>query len=133
MVKHMIKFAVASVGALLLVACSSVTDSRTVTLNNGAQIQQLNLKPITAQREFNALSAKAETEDAAPEVMIKLVSDAAKAATLTTKTDAPANIAPASPMADAQAAQTAQSHDYALDNARHCPGHAAPIGTSLDD
>lgn len=82
MVKGMLRVVIASIGAIMLVACSNGGGDRTVTFDNGMQFKQLEFRPMAAQQEFSALSSKT----AEPATMIKLMSSAAGVEPMSAKT-----------------------------------------------
>lgn len=111
MVKGMLRVVTTGIGAIMLVACSTVGGDRTATFDNGAQLKQLELRPMAAQQEFNALSSKT----AEPALMIKPMSSATHAE-------------PVSAIVSVAAQERVQEQ---LGASQHCPGRAGY--SSLDD
>lgn len=115
MVKGMLRVVVAGVGAVMMVACSTNGGSRTVTFDTGAQIKQLELRPMTARQEFNALSSRM----AEPALMIKPMSSVSDAEPVSSKAS------------DIVSVSIQESARAAAGAGHHCPGSAA--FDSLDD
>ncbi len=115
MVKGMLKVVTAGIGAIMLVACSTGGGDRVVTFDTGAQIKQLEFRPMAAQQEFNALWSKT----AEPASMIKPMSSVT-------------SIEPVSAKANTIVSVSAQERvQEQLGANHHCPGSLGY--NSLDD
>jgi hypothetical protein len=115
MVKGMLRIVTAGIGAIMLAACSTGGGDRAVTFDTGAQLKQLELRPMAAQQEFIALSSKT----AEPASMIKPMSNAS-------------DVEPVSAAANTLVNVSAQERvQEQLGASQHCPGRVGY--SSLDD
>ncbi len=115
MIKGMLRVVAAGIGAIMMVACSTGGGDRTVTLDNGAQLKQLEFRPMAGQQDFSALSSKT----AEPATMIKPMSSATGVEPVSAKT---------SSIVSVSAHERVQEQ---LGASQHCPGSAGY--SSLDE